>query len=240
MRFDNDLVPFNEGSCMIIFPDVLHHFHSDDKRGVTLVQLEFLISNLDGFFESVDPEHSLSFFINLKTHSKKFMKFQFISSLRDCLERIIHEECSREENFELLREVYYRELIILLSRHINKNLNLESLSGNPYVIKALDIIHQRFCNAGLKSESIAAECAITPRYLRMLFKQYLHMSPMEYINHLKINEAKNMLISDCDRSIKEIAYVIGYNSPQYFSDIFKKDTGFTPLAFKKRYFRKIE
>ncbi len=43
-----------------------------------------------------------------------------------------------------------------------------------------------------------------------------------------------------NESVKEIAYTAGYNSPQYFSDIFKKHTGFTPLAFKRRYFRKTE
>ena len=238
MMFENDVVTFNQESIMVIFPNVPHFFHSDEKRGVTLIQLEFLISNLERFFDNLHPYNSLSFILNLKTNSWKYMKFYFSHSIKDCLERIIQEETNNEENADDLKELYYRELIVLLSRQINKRLNIYTGIENQYLKTALDIIHDNYLSGQLHLNEIACKCNISPRYLRILFKKHLQTGPADFINQLKINKAKKMLLDNDYKSIKEMAYQAGYTSPQHFSTVFKKLTGFTPLNFKKEYFRK--
>jgi len=54
----------------------------------------------------------------------------------------------------------------------------------------------------------------------------------EYIKEKKMERALKLIEEDC--SMKEIAYRLGYNSPQYFIKIFKETYGVTPYQYKKQ------
>lgn len=69
-----------------------------------------------------------------------------------------------------------------------------------------------------------------PNYFISFFRRALGSSPIHYINHLRIEKAKQMLIST-DNSISEIAYAVGLEL-YYFSRIFKRFTGFSPTEFR--------
>ncbi|MCK4750530.1 MAG: helix-turn-helix transcriptional regulator, partial [Bacteroidales bacterium] len=69
-------------------------------------------------------------------------------------------------------------------------------------------------------------------YFRKMFKQYTGIAPVQYHLDLKIRRAREMLIST-DRSIKEIAFDLGFHSVHYFSRIFKKKTGVSPSEIRK-------
>ena len=65
-----------------------------------------------------------------------------------------------------------------------------------------------------------------------LFKQKVGMSPLQYINKLKIEKAQLILLTS-NMQVKNIAYVLGFNDYSYFNRLFKKTTGFSPLSYKK-------
>ena len=70
-------------------------------------------------------------------------------------------------------------------------------------------------------------------YIRKLFREYTGYSPENYYILLKIDSAKELLIYTNLR-IKEIAAAIGYDDSLYFSRLFKKKTGVSPLAYKAK------
>lgn len=67
---------------------------------------------------------------------------------------------------------------------------------------------------------------------RKAFKQYTGLAPNQYLLHLKIDKAKSML-SMSTKSIKEIAFELGFESPSYFSKIFKIKTNTSPEKYRK-------
>jgi AraC-like DNA-binding protein len=67
---------------------------------------------------------------------------------------------------------------------------------------------------------------------RKAFKQYTGLAPNQYLLHLKIDKAKSLL-SMSTKSIKEIAFELGFESPSYFSKIFKIKTKISPEKFRK-------
>ncbi len=73
----------------------------------------------------------------------------------------------------------------------------------------------------------------TPIYFIHLFKSILNVSPLQYILSKKLNIAQLML-SQNNLSVKEIAFKLGFENETYFSRIFIKKCGISPSEFKKR------
>jgi YesN/AraC family two-component response regulator len=73
----------------------------------------------------------------------------------------------------------------------------------------------------------------TPGYLSKLFNQYIGESPNKYYLNLKINKAKYLLVHCEKLSIRQIGEMIGYEDQSYFSRIFKKIVGKSPLEYRE-------
>lgn len=80
-------------------------------------------------------------------------------------------------------------------------------------------------------DEIAAIAYITPNYLSKRFHTEVGMSIREYINLLRINEAKRLLLTT-DKSVSTIAMDIGFENISYFSTVFRKLTGLSPKEWK--------
>ena len=66
-----------------------------------------------------------------------------------------------------------------------------------------------------------------------VFKQHTHMRPIEYVTYLRVERAKDLLLSRPPLSISEIARKLGYTSAAYFSKIFREKVGVTPEEYRK-------
>lgn len=65
------------------------------------------------------------------------------------------------------------------------------------------------------------------------FKDALGITPAKYLNHLKLEYAKQLLLTS-NMSIEEISATCGYHRPNYFCRIFKKHTGITPSTYRNK------
>ncbi|HBY53563.1 MAG TPA: AraC family transcriptional regulator, partial [Marinilabiliales bacterium] len=80
-------------------------------------------------------------------------------------------------------------------------------------------------------EDIARTLNISYSGFRRAFKEFTGTSPSKYMVELKLNEAK-LLLSTTSQSVKEIAYSLNYENPDYFPVFFKKRTGLTPVEYR--------
>jgi AraC family transcriptional activator of pobA len=80
----------------------------------------------------------------------------------------------------------------------------------------------------------ASQLMISPRYLSDLLKQETGKTALEHIHILLINEAKNLLMST-DNTVAETAYQLGFENTPYFSRLFKREVGVTPIEYKKQF-----
>jgi AraC-like DNA-binding protein len=85
----------------------------------------------------------------------------------------------------------------------------------------------------LTIQQIADEIGVSYSNFRKLFKEYTGISPAMYQQDLRLQRAKEML-STTNLSIKEIAYRLNFESPDYFSCKFKVKTGQKPSEFRSR------
>ena len=84
---------------------------------------------------------------------------------------------------------------------------------------------------------MAERMKVSPQYLCRLFLKIYNMRPFEYLNMVRIKEAKELL-SNTQLAVGEIALKCGFNSTSYFCGKFRKETGLSPANFAKIYFSK--
>ena len=80
-------------------------------------------------------------------------------------------------------------------------------------------------------QDISQEMGISYSNFRKLFKEYTGVAPATYQDALRLQRAKELLSTTND-SIKEIAYRLNFESPDYFSSKFKLKTGYKPSDFR--------
>jgi AraC family cel operon transcriptional repressor len=72
----------------------------------------------------------------------------------------------------------------------------------------------------------------THAYLCRCFKKYLHISPTDFINNIRLNYAQNLLLNS-DRSIINICYDVGFDSLGHFYKLFNEHFGTSPIKYRK-------
>lgn len=80
-------------------------------------------------------------------------------------------------------------------------------------------------------QAIAQELALNTNGLYHIVKHYSGLSPKEFITNRLILEARRRLYYSESSSVKELAFELGFNDPDYFSRLFKKVTGQTIAGF---------
>ena len=97
---------------------------------------------------------------------------------------------------------------------------------------AIEYIRENYANGDISNEKLAFISNMSTVYFRKLFSQRYGISPMRYVGNIRIENAKNMLLSD-NYSVSEIAEATGFSSVYSFSRAFKKATSLSPSEFLK-------
>ncbi len=87
--------------------------------------------------------------------------------------------------------------------------------------------------SSLTIDDICKKTAYSKAYLFRIFKEKTGKTIMNFYTELKINQAKQLLREN-ELSVREIAEKLAFSTPDYFIKTFKRVTGLTPLAYKKR------
>lgn len=86
----------------------------------------------------------------------------------------------------------------------------------------------------LTLESLAQLAGLSVSHYSRLFKKVIGYSPIDYLTHLRMDRAKELLVLS-DYRLKSIAQSVGYGDEFYFSRIFKKVVGLSPRDYVKRH-----
>ena len=84
--------------------------------------------------------------------------------------------------------------------------------------------------------SIAKEFNITPQYLGNVFKRKTGYTIVGYITNERIKNAKRLL-AEKDLKVFDVAEMVGYSNPSYFTKIFRRFEGKTPEQYRRDIFK---
>ena len=86
-------------------------------------------------------------------------------------------------------------------------------------------------NRDISINDVSEYVGLSYSHVRKIFKEEIGENIIEYINDIRINEAKKLL-ANMDINIKDIAMNLGYNNVQSFTRFFKKNEGITPGEYR--------
>ncbi|GAA0137527.1 bacillibactin transport transcriptional regulator Btr [Paenibacillus sp. YSY-4.3] len=100
-------------------------------------------------------------------------------------------------------------------------------------IKAtLEYMHAYY-HEDIRVDKLAAIAQLHPSYYSRVFKKMMFKSPVAYLTDLRMNKAKELLLTT-DKSVRDVAAVVGYGDEFYFSRRFKDTSGYSPTFFTRK------
>lgn len=118
------------------------------------------------------------------------------------------------------------------SKHMFDLLSANASDKSETVIRKIKDHIKEHLSESISLSSLSAIVNYNETYISRLFKQSTGVKLSEYIYQERIAKAKYLLSTSSD-SIQAIAAAIGFDSPQYFSLVFKKSVGITPSEYQR-------
>ena len=119
---------------------------------------------------------------------------------------------------------------ILAQMQNESNLDYFSKNTAALIAPAVEYIHENYTSSELKISDLSMMCGVSEPYFRKIFRSSYGVSPVKYINDLKIRYAKELLRAAL-LPVTRIAELAGFGDPAYFSREFKKAVGVAPSEY---------
>lgn len=238
LKYGRQSLDFQDGSLVCIAPkQVLEMDTEIEKKDDMMGWGLFFHPDLLRGTSLADKMHHYTFFsydvteaLHLSEKEKQVL-FDCVQNIASELQENIdkHTQTLIVSNIELLlnycTRYYGRQFITRKNTHSNTVSKVEHLLKNYFKTEKLP-------EKGLPTVKYLAENVhLSAGYLSDLLKKETGMNAQDHIHYYLIEEAKNILINT-DHSVSEIAHELGFEYPQYFSKLFKRKTGKTPMEYR--------
>lgn len=160
------------------------------------------------------------------THVLRLKKSHALASL---FEKITDEYNLKKPFYNEKCMAYLMEIFSEVGRRVSY-MNNTAYMKNKFEINAVCSEMLREYSHRHPVEYYADFCHLSASRFYRIFKAGVGLTPTEYINRLRINQAKELL-ANTDMSVSEIAEAVGFTDQNYFGRVFKKLTGTSPKKF---------
>ncbi|BBB90743.1 MAG TPA: AraC family transcriptional regulator [Methylomusa anaerophila] len=223
-------IPVNAGDLVIINPNDIHYVEnccSHLIESYIIIDLVFLLS----YKEDVCQTKYIAPL--LENHICFQNKIENDEDLVHQVTNLIAEYEQKKLGYELvIKAEVYRILVSLMRRHTVLVTDEVKNRQHPQLRPLLEYIDEHY-QQKITLKKLAALANVSPYHLCRLFKSIIGMPPIEYINHLRISEAKKLLEQHHHLKVGEVAQIVGFNDSNYFSRLFKKYNHISPINMQK-------
>ncbi|WBV56204.1 helix-turn-helix domain-containing protein [Chryseobacterium sp. PTM-20240506] len=143
----------------------------------------------------------------------------------------IRKEIHSEMVFPELINARVRLLALMINLWIEQMYGKSALSDHNNPAFRFHELVETYYKTQKSVAFYAEKLCITPNYLGVLCRKQYKISPLEFIKQRIVLEAKKLLHSS-NKSIKEIAFELGFNNFSHFSYFFRTQTGWTPKNYR--------
>lgn len=220
-QIEDKIYPVHAHDVVIVNPNVVHTELSHNST-----PLAYIVLGLEDVELTSTAEKDVSFCIlNLK-EIKDIVRFYF--------DQIIKEMKETSSDAQILCRNLTENLIIHLSRQANFAVTLSPIQKrNPRVcITVRQYIDNHF-KENISLDMLAELSHVSKYHMVHVFTEEYGISPINYLIYKRIEEGKKLL-QTTDYSLALIGRTLGFSSPSYFSQAFKKQVQCTPMEYRKK------
>lgn len=139
----------------------------------------------------------------------------------------------RKDSNEIKEKTAFLKFECFLLNLLNSStpVHRQEYSAAALHYKKIFITLQKHITEDLSLDDIAEQCLLGKSNLKKVFKSYTGCGVMQYFNKMKISKAIELMKEG--KSISEISYMLSFSSPNYFSSVFKRETGMLPSQYRR-------
>ena len=213
--------PIKAGDMFLLFPGEWHTYHPLDSKGWKSYWIGFSGRNVDDRVRAgfLSPE-------------KPIWHVGYSSDIEALYQQAYKTAVEEAAVAQQLMAGLVNHLIGLMYS-LERNIQLGKNSAQVNMVNRARLRIREALESELSIQQIAEELSVSYSNFRKLFKDHTGLSPATYQQELRLQRAKELLTTT-DLSIKEIAYRLNFESPDYFSAKFKAKMGCKPSEIKSK------
>ncbi len=215
VALDNRSFELRPGEALLVFPHQFHHFHPPKSESIRWLFLTFELNN---------PENIAALRNKVNPLSETFRAYL------GRLVQMYSEKTAQKESSTSISMLAGLALLELMQQEGRSS--SRTTMARPSVIDQINRYIWDNFDKDLKLSDLAEKFPYSESHLRLLFRKRMGMSLGTYIQKVKMNRARSLLVSS-GLNVSQVAQSCGYDSLYSFSRAFKKTTGLSPLAYKK-------
>lgn len=215
-----ELVVVTKGECTTIINDISYEM----KKGTVLIippyaaHREYSNTSYSDIYIQYDEYHFITD-LPLMLHDYSF----YIARLADIIKNLfIKNEPGNREICSDLLSVIFSYISTLIK---------EKYSGS-FVPILKNIMVENLSNPSFNIGKVIADLGYNQDYAARVFKADIGMTPHAYLTHLRLEQAKRLLLNNDYYTAKQVSFLCGFSDPYYFSRLFKSKTGYPPSRYK--------
>lgn len=207
------------GTMLLLFPNEWHTYEPDKATGWFEYWVGFRGVGIDaqvanGFFSPRSPLFTLGFSQSIIGQYEEIAEYAL-------KEQAAYQQVAAGIVQFLLGLVYYKQRNLLFS--------------DSFAIRKIDearAIMKREVEADLTPQGIAERLSVSYSWFRKMFKQYVGVSPAQYLAQIRYLRAKELL-DTTGLTVAEIAYRLRFENAGHFSTFFRKKEGVPPQQYRR-------
>ncbi len=221
-EIEKNRYPVSSDDLVIINPNVLHTEMSLDAS-----PLKYIVIGIEGLELSPlkTPQNITHCIHNMAKEKDMILTY---------LDLLLKESESKSVGYEIICQNLIEILVVLLSRLPDFSTTIVPTTPKN---SQLSVSIQRYIDSHYKEDitldSIAEAIHNSKYHIVHAFTEEYHISPIKYLISKRIQESK-ALLTTTDYSLTEISRMLGFSSPSYFSQVFKREENCSPIDYRKQ------
>ena len=229
--FNDKLINLKQGDLLLIPPKTVHSYKAIVNKSASIFIMCFrCTSDFLNIFENKIKlsNDQKSLLAEIVKEAKSAFHFPFNKKLKQLSSPLFGAQQLIENKLEEL-------LINLIRNELNQNNNIKLVMSTTELennlVKDIVAFLKENVYGRISLEDISRQTFYSKTYLNKIFQKSLGYTIMQYYTELKIQEAKKLLREGV--SSNDIAYKLNFDSPTYFTKVFKRLVKLTPSQYRK-------
>jgi len=214
-------IRLNTGSILLLFRDEWHNYEPDPSTGWDEYWIGFQGDSIETLVQN-------GFFSEQKKVFNVGPSLEMVQLFRMAISVAADQKVGFQQ---ILGGI--TNLLLSMTHSLDRLQSFDKSQPMQLINKAKLIMYEN-SHKNVTIGEIASRICMSYSSFRRNFKQYTGLSPLQYLQEIRIQKSKELLAAT-NLTCQEIAYKTGYESPIHFNITFKKKTGLTPVKYREHY-----